>query len=362
MECIFPALLTLLALSRVSHQTRIRGSWKYDPGNRLEYLTKFGVRERHQVFVYGTAEQTGASHVGFDDRLALAFVPSATWKHFYDSESKTRHACNEFMYGPFNDSLSPDSRCSGGTEDLYRVVPCDYQRECNNQHVPPVPGSKFTFRPTATESQFYYLFIVGCNRNANASRPCEWYASQGISIEYDIHLVNQDPALVPEPDPFVNEFSYELIGMMVIYILFSCIYFSLTFFHLLMHSCVCTPPNYKHHRLTVLFSVSLVLETLHVLFVMTHYCVFSVDGVGVKPLFYIGQALNFLSDWLLILVLILIGKGWQITTATVRWKKVTLVVWFLYIIVSGIFFVWIVVSYNLSSSSERRAHFSSSHH
>lgn len=345
---ILLGLLGLQALCHVAHSTRLRGNWKYDQGNRLKYLTKFGVQDNHEVFVYGTVYRTKGDHVALKP-LTLAFVPSSTWGHFFTKEDNTRSFCNDSMYFPFNSSHAPDPRCSG-PDDFYRNVPCNYQHECRNQFGPLVPGGNttFTFRITSPTSQYYYLFLVGCYQNAaNTSLPCQWFPSQDISIDYNIHIVNQDPELTPEPNPFVYEFSYQLIGMMIIYILFSCIYFTVTFFHLLMHSCLCTPHNYKHHRLTVIFTVSLFLEMLHVLCVMTHYCVFSEDGVGVLPIFYIGQILNFLSDWLLILVLLLIGKGWQITTATVRWKKVTLVVWLTYILVSAIFFVWIVVSWFL---------------
>lgn len=338
-------LALLISLFPAADLTRIRGSWRYDLDNRLSYLTKFGVQRSHEVFAYGSSVRSKASHVGLTDSLVLAFVPSSTWDSFYDVEKKTRRTCKDFMAGPFNTSTSPDSRCSDpGTSDLYRIVPCDYQLVCKNQHGALVPGSNLTFRTTSPETQYYYLFLVGCRQNTSISAPCEWTASSEVAIDYDIHIVNQDPELTPDPNPFIYEFSYHLIGMMVIYIIFSCIYLTVAFFHLVMHSFVCTPPGYKHHRITVIFTVSLVLEFVHVVLVMIHYCVFSVDGVGVKALFFMGQATNFLSDWLLILVLVLIGKGWQITRATVRWKKITLVVWILYIVVSAIFFTWTVVS------------------
>ena len=351
-EFIFAALLAVLVLSPAADSTRIRGTWKYDPDNRMKYLTKFGVQTGHDVIAYGRSVRSRESHVGFNDALVLAFVPSSTWKRFYDIEKKDKRTCQDFMAGPFNASRSPDSRCSNpGTADLYRVVPCDYQLECKNQFGPPVPSSNLTFRITSPRTQFYYLFLVGCHQNSTVTGdPCTWATSDAISIDYNIHIVNQDPELTREPDPMIYEFSYDLIGLMIIYIIFFCIYFTLAVFQLLIHSCLCTPHGYKHHRLTVIFSVSLVLETLHVLLIMIHYCVFSKDGVGVTPLFYIGQAANFFSDWLLILVLILIGKGWQITTATVRWKKVTLVVWILYIVVSGVFLVWIMVSLSLGGA------------
>lgn len=345
---ILELLSVLLCVSIPADGTRISGSWNYDPkDNRLKYLTKFGVQKGHQVFAYGgSLRQSSDGHYAFTDTLVLAFVPASIWKEFYNLEKNSRHDCQEILASPFNGSLSPDTRCyrpGEDTEDLYRVVPCDYQMKCTNQHdIPLVPGSNFTFRVVSSEDQFYFLFLLGCTI-ANASN-CDWFTSSSTAINYHVHIVNTDPTLPSNPNPFTYEFSYDLIGMMIIYIIFGSIYLILLLFHACMHTPLCTPTRYKHHPLTLVFSISLLLEALHVTCVMIHYCVFSEDGVGVISLFYIGQALNFISDWLLILVLILIGKGWQITTATVRWKKITLVLWLLYIAVSAIFFCWILVS------------------
>lgn len=344
--CKVVIIAVMVALLPTAVPTRIKGRWSYHPSNRLKYLTKFGVQKNHEVITYGASVRTKDT-VGLTDQLVLAFVPTSTWDSFYNKEKHSGHSCEDFMSGPFNASITPYSQCSTGTSDLYRVVPCNYQQECKNQNnVPIAPGSNLTFRITSPKTQFYYLFLVGCRQNSSISRLCDWTESSDIVIDYDIHIVNQDPdpAITPHPDPFVYQFSYDQVGLMVVYIIFSSIYLAVVGFHLTMHSCICTPHGYKHHRITNIFSVSLVLEFLHVVLVMTHYCVFSVNGVGVLALLFIGQVTNFLSDWLLILVLILIGKGWQITTATVRWKVITLVVWILYILVSAIFFTWTVVS------------------
>ena len=349
---ILAVVLAVLVLSPPVQLTRIRGGWDYKEETRLKFLTKFGVQKNHQVFAFGTSlRNSRSSHYGYDETMVLAFVPASTWEKFYHLEKDEHRNCQSFMSGTFNGSVSPDDRCyrkENDTADLYRVVPCDHHDKCLNQHdIPLVHGSNFTFRVTSPSTQFYYVFLVGCTQSINSSHPCNWLSSGSIDINIDIHIVNQAPEV--NPNPFIYEFSYNLIGMMIAYIIFSCIYFTVLFFHLLMHSCICTPRNYKHHRLTLIFTVSFALEAFHVLLVMAHYCVFADDGVGVPPLYYMGQGLNFISDWLLILVLILIGKGWQITTATVRWKKTTLVVWILYIVVSGIFFSWIFVSLTLAN-------------
>ena len=310
----------------------------------MKYLAKFGVQNGHQVFAFGSSVRPRETDVGFTETVVLAFTPSSVWESFYNLEKRSGSTCEDFMPGPFNNTFSPDTRCTDPAgEDFYRVVPCDFQHMCINQHGTLVRGSNFTFRPNAPRTQYYYFFLVGCRQNSSTDDPCEWAASDPVTIDYDIHIVNQDPGMIHTPNPFIYEFSYDLIGMMVIFIIFSCIYFAVVLFHLTMHSPLCTPHGYKNHRLTIIFSASLLLEFFHVMFIMTHYCVFSTDGVGVRALFYIGQVANFASDWLLILVLVLIGKGWQITTATVRWKKITLLMWILYIVVSGIFFIWIVV-------------------
>lgn len=345
-----PACIVLLLafpLIDETDATRIRGSWNHDRGGeRIKFLAKFGVQRDHEVFTYGNCSRADSSFVSFTDKLALAFIPTSVWDAFYSKEKKASEQCEAFMSGPFNRSIAPDDRCSvPGDRDYFRVVPCDTQKSCQNQHsVPLVSGSKFTFRTESTSTQYYYLVLVGCLQNTSTSNPCEWTESGEFGVDYDIHIVNNDPDKILRPDPFVYEFPYNLIGLMVVYIVFTFIYLTLLVFHVTMHTRLCTPHGYRHHRLTLFFGVSLLLEFFHVTLVMIHYSVFSVNGVGVVALLYMGQAANFMSDWMLILVLILIGKGWQLTTATVRWKKVTAGIWALYILVSGVFFVWTVVS------------------
>ena len=338
-------LLFLLALG--ANTSRIRGSWRHDRhGGKIKYLTKFGVQRDHEIFAYGSCVRTGKNYVSFYDKLALVFVPQSVWDAFYRKVRRSKDSCEDFMSSPFNNSITPDNRCSDhSNRDYFRVVPCDHQKICQNQpaYVPLVVGSTFTFRVDSTDTQYYYMALVGCLQNTSTSRPCAWERSDSLGIRYDIHIVNSDPDSTAYPDPFVYEFSYDHIGLAIVYIVFSFVYLALLTFHLAMHSPVCTPTGYKHHRLPTLYTFSLVLEFLHVMLVMTHYSVFSVDGVGVKPLLYMGQVANFISDWLLILVLILIGKGWQVTTATVRWKKTTAFIWLIYIVVSAVFFAWNVV-------------------
>lgn len=349
---LHPAYLITLLASLLLHgvdATRIRGGWKHDrDGGKIKFLAKFGVERGHEVFTFGTVSRAGNSFVAFDDKLALAFIPTSAWDKLYGKEKKKGTQCEAFMSAPFNRSIAPDKLCSvPGDRDYFRVVPCDKRTQCQNQHsesVPLVSGSEFTFRTESTSTQYYYLVLVACLQNTTADDPCQWAESGEVGVDYDIHIVNNDPDMTVSPDPFVYQFPYNLIGLMVVYIVFTFIYLTLLVFHVTMHTRLCTPTGYRHHRITFIFGFSLLLEFLHIALVMIHYSVFSVDGMGVVALLYLGQAANFTSDWLLILVLILIGKGWQLTTATVRWKKVTAVIWVLYIVVSGLFFVWTVVS------------------
>ena len=328
---------------------RLSGSWDYRDSSRvqLKYVGKFGVQKGHEVWAYGNSvARHGSRLVGLNKFLVLAFVDTSTWDDFYGKAGKGG-SCESAMSVAFNHSLAPEDRCSASHgRPLYRLVPCLPGRACQNQgHVSLVRGSNLTFSLRSPSTQYYYIFLAGClQSNHSSASLCRWFTSDSVSVDYDLHIVNNNPDLVSNPDPLVYEFSYDQIGLMVAYVVFAFMYLGLLVFHVAMNTPLCTPAGYKHHCMTLTFSLSLFLDFFHVLLVMTHYCVFAVDGVGVKALLYMGQALNFLSDWLLILVLILIGKGWQITTVTVRWKKVTLVLWMLYIFISAIFFSWIVVS------------------
>lgn len=335
--------------------TRLKGSVSHSIRNRnlVLFLTRFGVKGGHELYVFGTAHRIQDNHyVGLDSRMTLAFIPQDVWNRFY-SMSKvfpTDASCQNVMEKSLSSSIIVgENKCESGFDDYLRMVPCDPLRgdytNCNQPgSVKVIPGSNFTYHLRKSNgTEFYYIFFIACTRNATEN--CMWASSDEVHFHYDITVVNSDPAR-GHKNHLDYHFSYEFHGVLVLEIVFTLIYLVLVIVHLMLHSRLVAGKGYSPHRLINIFTVSLVLEFFHVGFEMIHYSVYAANGSGALPMKYFGEVFNELSDWLLILVLILVAKGWQVTTATIRWKKLTSIVWCVYILVSAVYFVWMVVSGN----------------
>ena len=349
-------LLTVLFLLQSGLQfvspTHVRGTLRHESGGSVvTFLTKFGVEQGTKVVAFGTAERIVDEFISLNSRMTLAFIPHEVWDSFY-AETKTTVDCEDLMNSTaLVNSLTPGDECLSNfrSQDYLRRIPC-YNETCGYQPsvVPIVQGNQFTFLINSSQrTEYYYLTYIACTRNGNISiypQACQWASSDNVAFAYDIQIVNSGPVLPSPHDPFTYQFPYNLKGILITFIVFTVCYAILVAFHFGVHTCQCTKKRYYMHRLIQLFTVSLVLETFHILLEMVHYSVYAQDGMGVIALKYLGEICNKFSDWLLILVLILIGKGWQVTTCTIRWKSVTVVVWAMYIFFSAVYFVWLVVS------------------
>ena len=353
-----PLLLCLLTvLSSLDHvtPTRLTGSVNYSAKDRnlVLFLTRFGVKSGRDVYLFGAASRVhkDGHWIGFNSRMTLAFIPQGAWNDFYRNAAKYRSmaSCQDVMSSTrLNRSvIVGDNACASGFEDYIRKLPCNPSAgdhtACNQpENVALVSHSNFTYRRrNAASTEFYYVFMLACSRNASVT--CDWAGSDEVYFNYDITIVNSDPT-APNYDHFDYEFPYEFHGVLILEMLFTIIYLILAVIQFILHSRLVAGKGYSPHLLIHLFTTSLVLDLLHVTCEMIHFSVYAANGVGVIAMKYFGEVFNQLSDWLLILVLILVAKGWQVTTCTIRWKKLTSVVWGVYIFVSGIYFIWMVVS------------------
>ena len=353
---LFCLLAGLNSLDHVT-TTRLTGSVNYSAKNRnlVLYLTRFGVKSGRDVYLFGAANRNCNKWVGLHSRMTLAFVPQAVWSDFYGTAKGPRSAatCQEVMNSTLlrHSKIVGDNTCASGFKDYIRKLPCDPSDgdyiACNQPNsVGVVPHSNFTYHiRSAPNTEFYYIFIVACSRNA--SETCDWAVSDEVCFNYDITVVNSDPTS-PSKNHFDYHFPYEFHGVLILEMIFTLLYLTLVAIQILLHSRLVAGKGYSPHLLIQLFTTSLVLDLLHVTCEMIHFSVYAANGVGVIAMKYFGEVFNQLSDWLLILVLILVAKGWQVTTCTIRWKKLTSVAWGVYIFISGIYFVWMVVSVHIS--------------
>ena len=331
--------------------TRVKGSISFREEGKEDFvffLNRFGVGKGHDVYVYGTVARKGDDQIGLHSLMTLGFIPQEAWSGFYSKASQHNRHCDEVIRTTLNESMIwTDRSCSlNGTKDYLRKLPCNHQDEdytiCNQPlDVPVLDGQDFTFHIKSKKTEFYYLFLMSCTRNGSTT--CEWASTDGINIKYDISLVNE----LPNTSTFYNnEFPYDLQGTLTLQILFMVFYSFLIGVHFLLHSRLCVKDRHRYsmHLLVKLFSISLVLEAVFVILELIHSLVYAGNGHGVVTLKYLGEVANQFSDWLLILVVILVGKGWQVTTSSLRWSKVTAVIWSAYILFSAVFFVWMIVS------------------
>ncbi len=334
--------------------TKTKGSLSYDLAdgqNSLFFLDRFGVGKGQEVYAYGTLQRSPDDLIGLNSLMVLAFLPQGIWDEFYGQVKGGDDKCNHLISTVLNDSiLMGDSRCPVyGTKDNLRKVPCDHPngdfKTCNQpDRVDPIAGADITFHiPSAPETEYYYMFLISCTRNFSSSTPCVWGDTDKLTMQYDINLVNNRPN---ETNRYTSEFPYNLQGALTLQLFFSILYIALVAVHFLLHSRFCVKDaRYKIHFLIKAFTLSLILESLYVMLELLHYSVYAANGIGVVALKYIGEVANQFSDWLLILVVILVGKGWQVTTSSLRWSKVTMIIWGMYIFFSAIYFIWTVVSF-----------------
>jgi len=349
-----PILFLLLSGLQLVAPTRVRGTLRYETGGGVvTFLTKFGVEQGTQVVAFGTAERIVDKLISPNSQMTLAFVPQGVWNSFYAETTQKMPGCEKLMNSTaLNNSLTPGDSClsSFRSQDYLRKMPCYSNETCGYQppDVPIVHGNQFTYHINSSQqTEYYYLTYIACTRDGNVSiypAGCLWVPSKDVSFTYDIQIVNSGPILPSLYDPFTYQFPYDLKGLLITFIVFTVFYAILVTFHFSVHTTLCSRKQYHMHRLIQLFTISLILETFHILLEMIHYSVYAKDGMGVIALKYLGEVCSKFSDWLLILVLILIGKGWQVTMCTIRWKRLTFGVWTLYIFFSAVYFVWLVVS------------------
>lgn len=347
--------LCVLLLCRLSTGTRVTGILTHERRDDSEnsvglfYLSKFGVVAGHSLFVFGIVDFVD-NFIHLRSRMVLVLLPQDTTNDLVSNyESKS---CNDLMNSVLNESAYVnDSRCLSGFKDYVRLLPCHAPTACNQQlYIPVIGKSDFTYHVTSSPAtQYYYLFMLACDRNYTVG--CKWADTDDTRLYYDISLVNSDPDANNAPYyPFIYQFPYELWDILPLHMVFFTAYLALLTVHLLLHSGLCqkfcpkSEGPCKMHRLPALFTVSLFFEFIHVFLDLIHYSTYASNGVGAIWSEYLGEVANQVSDWLLILVLLLIGKGWMVTTSALRWKKLTFGIWGVYVFFFIVYFIWTVVS------------------
>lgn len=79
------------------------------------------------------------------------------------------------------------------------------------------------------------------------------------------------------------------------------------------------------HPIVRLVSVTVILQFFSVLFYMIHYTTLQRNGIGVEGLKAFADLLNMLMDLSVILIIILVSKGWAVTTNVIPKRDATII-------------------------------------
>jgi hypothetical protein len=178
---------------------------------------------------------------------------------------------------------------------------------------------------------------VSCYRNTT-NHVCDWThnSGQSIAIDYDLWLVNGNP-YTKHFNPFEHQFSFELHDVVEIYLTFFIIY------TILLPIQVYAFIKQKH-VMTRLLTGCMICEYIGIIANFIHFFKFAFDGQGVEPLRIGGTFIDMISQCLLMLLLLLIAKGWTITRLVLSNKKIFLALWSIYTAIYMALFIWNLVS------------------
>ena len=298
----------------------VTGVWK---GDKFKFLQKFAIINGHgrRIYFYGNFSSDNLN-------ATLVFVPSDVWKRL-----------NDKITGAYSNSTCPHIMrplCDGSSvlNDYARSLPCNNCQEGNL-----VPNSQITFSVNSS-TQFYYAYISSCvlwNRT--------WIkGAGGGSINYDVWFVSGDP-FTSNHNAFTYQFSFHEHGVLIVLIIIIILYVILIPFHLVGYTCLlgkCQMPNFVR-----IFTVALALELFGLIFILSHYSVYANDGKGVQVLYDLGFFFEDFADCVLLLIILLIAKGYRITISVIRRKRILIAIWMAYFAAVVTYTMWALVSRNV---------------
>ena len=333
-------LLLLQALFCNVKTAHVTGEWN---GDKFKFLQKFAIINGNgrQIYFYGNFSR---------DRLSatLAFVPSDVWKRLNDEITGT------YSDSSCTDIMRPLCNIDSIVNNYTRPLPCN---ECQGEHL--VPNSQITYSVNKS-TQFYYAYMSSCicvqkdtTEQVQSQFCCTSHVPQnytwmksvdGGSISYDVWFVSGDPC-TSNHNAFTYQFSFHEHGILIVLIIIITLYVILLPFHLVGYTCLlgkCQMPNFVR-----IFTVALALELFGLIFILTHYSIYANDGKGVQVLYDLGFFFEDFADCVLLLIILLIAKGYRITISVIRRKRILIAIWMAYFAAVVTYTMWALVSSNV---------------
>jgi len=321
-------LFTLLVSFCDVKPSNVDGKWN---GKKHEFLEKFAVTSGNHIYMYGNFTGNSNTPTG-----TLVFASANIWKRLYKNVKKR----NSYYHNTCTSVMEPlcSKRVKVIEERYIRKVPCGDVCELQPGNITPVPHSQVTYKIENVSTQFYYAILVPCL----PAEMCNWtHPSNPTTISYDVWFVSGDP-FTSDHDIFTYQFSYDEHGALVILIIIIILYGILVPFHLVGYTWLfgnCSMPNFVR-----VFTVAMLIECTGLTFVIVHYIIFAHDGQGIVVFYDLGFFLEVLADCVLLLIILLIAKGYRITISIIRRKKILAIIWLMYFFSVITFSIWTLVS------------------
>lgn len=142
--------------------------------------------------------------------------------------------------------------------------------------------------------RFWYISMVACYRN---STTCTWHyfdankfgdaSNVNYDIDYDIHLVNGNPRQ-SSANPFTFHFSFDQQYILEMNLIFLVVYLMLVPMQIYA-------VRIQKHPVTKLFTISLILEFISLVFILSYYINYTISGVGNESIKTAGDILDIFS-------------------------------------------------------------------
>lgn len=156
-----------------------------------------------------------------------------------------------------------------------------------------------------------------------------------IEINYDIWVVNGNPSS-KGLNPFEHQFSFELHDVFEIHLVafLVCSLLLLLWVYALIK---------QKHLITKLLTVVIGGELFSIFLNLIHVAVFAFNGEGVDWMSKLGTLVDIVVQCLFMMFLLLLAKGWAITTNELKWKSVLFGICGAYTLLNLFLYIWNLV-------------------
>lgn len=350
--CVFVVII----VPRYNHALHIVGHWSLSSlsgQNGFKILARFGFQKtdlllvnktRGYIFGNVTSSESTASH-NHTPPVLLVLVNYAHFKRVYDvlqsvSSKEDVNFCSRVL-SVVND-IAFEPRCNpNGNQDVYRHVPCSSGKLCSDEDQPAnvFPSSQMTYRvQDLAQARFWYVLLLTCYLDQN----CSWTShnrSINLSLDYDLFLVNGHPNYRVSMNlidrwHFSND-DEDLASMSLVALLANILLLGLEI----------RAYNLQSTERGQFLLLILALQVLRLTLLFLHWSLFSRDGVGLAwAEIFARHILTHIVDYSIVLLLILIGKGWKIRTNNVRHRLRTAFMIVTFLAMHLAFYGWAVAS------------------